>query len=681
MAPFDARAAIGTGHLGSHTSPVSLTSGVLVALFLLVVPGAIVGRTAQLTWPVAVAVGPALTYGVVALAILPMGAIGVPWNGWTALLALLLVVGVVAGLHVALTRWRDRDAETRSMSVGPALVVAIGVALGAVLIGFAAIRGMPHWQSIPSNWDSVWHANTIRFILETGQASPTHMGELRNVETHDALYYPSTFHALGAIFSQLTGAAPTSAYTISSLTASIWLFPVSAAALTWQLLRGSTTQWRTAGSAAAAAALSASFTAVPYVEFDTASMPNLVAYGLAAPTFVLIVSSLRHRDRIPLAVLALFGVFSVHITGGVVAVLFVAAWWLLDGLWHPVRGRLADFISLLLVAAPTVLLLLPQFVGVLQQAEIIVGHEFATHQTRKRVLFEALTQHTRHLNDYPIQNIIIALAAMGGLILLVRRVWWPLAVWLLLIVSIVHSAVPFGGPLGALTGKFSDLFYSDPRRLSAVVTMLLAPMAGIALFALTAWVVERCRVLADRMAARRDRRPTAPKVWYGVTAAILIAVTIGSAWHYFPRHRYLFGEKYDSIMIDQKDLDAFAYLAALPGAKDTMIGNANTDGTAWVYAVAGLHPLWTHYDFPVQQGPGYNRFIFWAYADDADTDPRVAKAVKALNIRYVVTSTPVVLKFVMPDGLLSLDKSKSWAKVYDNGETRIYEWRGGTGKP
>ena len=77
-----------------------------------------------------------------------------------------------------------------------------------------------------------------------------------------------------------------------------------------------------------------------------------------------------------------------------------------------------------------------------------------------------------------------------------------------------------------------------------------------------------------------------------------------------------------------------------------MIGNANTDGTAWMYAVAGLHPLWTHYDYPVQQGPGYHRFIFWAYADDADTDPRVAEAVQALNIRYVLTSTPVVRGFV-----------------------------------
>jgi hypothetical protein len=114
----------------------------------------------------------------------------------------------------------------------------------------------------------------------------------------------------------------------------------------------------------------------------------------------------------------------------------------------------------------------------------------------------------------------------------------------------------------------------------------------------------------------------------------------------------------------------------LPGAHDTLIGDANTDGTAWMYAAADLYPLWTHYDYPVQQGPGYHRFIIWAYADDADTDPRVAEAVKALNIRYVVTSTPVVRGFVMPDGLVSLDRSRSWKKVYDNGEARIYEWRG-----
>src|SRR6516165_11710589 len=99
------------GHPASHTSPVGLCFGTLIALFLLIAPGAIVARITQLTWPVAIAVGPALTYGVVALAIIPFGALGIPWNGWTALAALAVTVGVVFGLRVAFARFRDVDAD------------------------------------------------------------------------------------------------------------------------------------------------------------------------------------------------------------------------------------------------------------------------------------------------------------------------------------------------------------------------------------------------------------------------------------------------------------------------------------------------------------------------------------------------------------------------------------------
>ena len=500
------------------------------------------------------------------------------------------------------------------------------------------------------------------------------MGELRNVETQAALYYPSTFHALAAVLAQITGAAPTTAYTLSSVAAAVWLFPLSAGLLTWQLLISRTTRWRTAGAAAAAGALSASFTAVPYVEFDTASVPNLVAFGIAVPAFVLVTSALAHRDRIPLAVLAVIGVFSVHLTGGVVLVTFLVAWWLLEALPRPVSGRSRDFATLSAIAAPTLAILLPQFLGVLQQAEIITGHAYVTHEGKKSALFDAIVQHTRHLNDFPIQNILIALAGAGFLLLLFKRIWWPAAVWLLLVVSIVHSSAPFGGPVGALTGKYSDLFYSDPRRLSGVITLLLTPMAGVALFAGSVLAVAWARRLAERRAGAR----TVPgrRFWIGSTAALMAAVSIALSWHYFPRHRFLMGEKYDRVIVGDKDLAAFAHLASLPGARDTLIGNSNVDGTAWMYAVANLRPLWTHYDYPVQQGPGQQRFIFWAYADDADRDPRVAEAVAALNIRYLITSSPVVRGFVTPDGLVSLDKSASWAKIYDNGVARIYEWRG-----
>jgi hypothetical protein len=651
---------------------VGLGFGIVIGLLLLILPGAVVARSAQLTWPIALAVAAPLTYGAVALAIIPFGALGIPWNGWTALATLVVVTAATTVLTLLMARFRDAAGESRAISRWPAVTVAAGATVGALLIGYAAVRGIPHWQSVPSTWDAVWHANEVRFILDTGQASSTHMGELRNVETHALLYYPSAFHALVAVFCQLTGAAPTTGYTLCSLAASVWLFPVSAAVLTWRLLRSRTAEWHTAAASAAAAMLSASFTAVPYVEFDTAAMPNLAGYGIAAPTFVLITSTLRHRDRIPVAVLALTGVFSVHITSGIVVVLFLAAWWLLEVLWHPVLGRLTDVVTLATVVVPTGLILLPQFISVRQQEDVIAGHSFLTYLSKKRGVFDAVFQHSRHLNDFPVQYALIGLAAAGGLLLLLRKIWWPLAVWLLLVFVNVDAGTPLGGPIGALAGAFGEFFYKDPRRLASATTLLLAPMAGVAL----AWIAITLVAAARRLADQRTARPVSAPVWAAATVLLIAAVSLLSEWHYFPRHRFLFGDKYDSVIIDRRDLDAMAYLAALPGAKQALIGNGNTDGTAWMYAVADLHPLWTHYDYPFQQGPGYYRFTFWAYADDADTNPRVREAVRVLDIRYVLLSAPIVRGFVIPDGLRSLDKSKSWARIYDNGGATIYEWRG-----
>jgi hypothetical protein len=655
---------------------VGLWIGTLIALFLLIAPGTIIARIAQLTWPIAVAVGPALTYGVVALAIIPYGALGIPWNGWTALAALGVVCVLMTGLQLLLARYRDADAEARGIAGWPAAVVAAGVVLGTLLIMWAAYRGLgAHWQTVPSTWDAVWHANEVRYMLDTGQASSTHMGELRNVETHQALYYPSVFHALTAVFCQLTGAAPTTGYTLSSVAASIWLFPTSAAMLTWHLLRPVTTAGRAAAIAATAAALSASFTSVPYVEFGVAAMPNLAAYGVAIPTFLLITSTLRHRDRIPVAVLALVGVLSVHLTGGFIVILFLLGWWLLDALWHPVRGRLADVAALAATAAPTAVILAPQFIGVLRQADIIAGHAFPSFKSVKQGIIDALLLHTRHLNDFPVQYGLVVLVYLGMAYLLYKRIWWPVAVWLVLTVATIYAGAPFHNAAGAAIEGLSTFFYNDPRRLTSVVTMLVTPMAAVALFGLVVLAVATAKRITDRF----KRLPT--PVWVTTTAVLLVVATVFTARHYFYRHLVLFGDKYDSVIIDQRDLMAMAYLANLPGARNTLIANANTDGTAWMYAVADLHPLWTHYDYPQQTGPGPQRYIIWAFARRGDSDPRVVEAIKALNIRYIYTSSPTVRGFAVPDGLVSLEKSKSWALIYDNGGARIYEWRGNAASP
>jgi hypothetical protein len=200
--------------------------------------------------------------------------------------------------------------------------------------------------------------------------------------------------------------------------------------------------------------------------------------------------------------------------------------------------------------------------------------------------------------------------------------------------------------------------------------MLVTPMAGIALFAAVILLVAGAKRLTDRF-----KQLPAP-FWVSTTAVLLVVATVLTARHYFYRHLVLFGDKYDSVIIGQRDLMAMAYLATLPGARDTLIGDSNVDGTAWMYAVADLHPLWTHYDYPQQTGPGPQRYIFWAYARKGESDPRVVEAIKALNIRYILTSVPNVRGFATPGGLVSLEKSQSWALIYDNGGAKIYEWRG-----
>ncbi|AKC37427.1 transmembrane protein alanine and leucine rich [Mycolicibacterium phlei] len=648
---------------------MSFAFGVATALLLLFIPGWLIGRAFGLPTHSAAVTAPALTYGLVGLCIVTFGSIGIPWNSVSAGFALL------GGIVVARLLWRwlrpkEHAEQFPSQSRAAVIAVAFGIAIGSGLIFYAFLRGLTNWQSVPSTWDSMWHGNTIRYILDTGQASSTRMGDLRNVETHATLYYPSAFHGLAAVLSQLTGAAPTTSYTLYAVAGSL-LFPLSAAALAWQMLRGRTSRTFQAGCAATAAALSASFTALPYVEFHVAAVPNLVSFALVGPAVIAVTSVVADRSRIPVAVLAFVGIASVHTSGAIVAVVFVAAWWLLAplsryrGKEHKPRRRVGNgFLPLAIAGVVSLVLLYPQLRTLLQLSEIIAGHQFTTPWGKKRALLDALTQHTRHLADYPVQSALLWLALLGAVVLIVKRVYWPLAVWLLLIVAIVHSSRPFGGFIGRAVALFSDAFYSDPRRLSAIVCLLLAPAAGIGLFTLAYAVLTRIR-------GERTRQ------WALVATAItLAAVCAFSARHYFLPHKYLVGAKYDQVMIGPKKLDAFAYLATLPGAKDTTIGDGNVDGSGWMYAVAGLHPLWTHYDFPQQQGPGYHRYIFWAYADDADTDRRVTDAVHALNIRYVMTSTPVVQGFKVPDGLRSLDRSRSWRKLYDNGAAQIYEWVG-----
>ena len=267
------------------------------------------------------------------------------------------------------------------------------------------------------------------------------------------------------------------------------------------------------------------------------------------------------------------------------------------------------------IAVPTVVLLLPQFLGVLQQAEIIVGHAFVTHEGKKRGAVRrrrAAHPPPQRLSDPERADRRWPPSARS--ILLVRRIWWPLAVWLLLVVSIVHSSAPFGGPIGAVTGKFSDLFYSDPRRLSAVVTMLLTADGGHRPVHAGVGRGGRCCAGWSPRAARGPGTRRPPPSWWPSPSASALALPPAAP---VPDRREV--RPGDHRRQGPRGVRLPGDAAGRPRHPDRQRQHRRHGVDVRRRRPA---PAVDALRLPgQQQGPGYHRFIFWAYADDADTDP------------------------------------------------------------
>lgn len=174
-------------------------------------------------------------------------------------------------------------------------------------------------------------------------------------------------------------------------------------------------------------------------------------------------------------------------------------------------------------------------------------------------------------------------------------------------------------------------------------------MAGYALFCA---VVALAVALAKRLTCRHRRPVPDRRFWIGLDSVPTV-ICVGLAWHYF-RHRFLMGDKYDRVIVSDKDLEAFACSChasrglgtpspamptstVRPGWDKASPGCTRCGPTTTTWSSKALAPTCV---------------LFWAYADNADRDPRIAEAVWALNIRYVITSSPVS-GAVMPDGLVS----------------------------
>ncbi|MDL9937503.1 hypothetical protein QSJ18_12165 [Gordonia sp. ABSL1-1] len=663
---------------------------VVVTALVLIVPGALVGRRMSLPWPVALAAGPPITFGLVSIATVLYSAVGFEWNPVSALVALVIALAVAWGYSALLaTRLGRRLAPVPGSTAGsddrPAghtamLRAGAGVFVGGAIIALTCIRPLVNTGfaglNTPSQvWDSLWHASSLRWIHETGIGSGLRMGELMNYDTHGFNYYPNAWHALGALLFPITGANPVELYNTYSPAVLAITVPLGVASLSYWFARHRFDVDASALIAGIGAAISALFPSLPYVEIALTSVPNAVGVSLAPVAAVLTIGVVADRRRIGPAALAVAGVTATHPSGLILIGVIVGLWWLCEGLWRPAAGRLRDFAALAAAGAVTLVLIVPVVWGTISVADTneLPFFDFRVETVGvAKGLAQAAFNGTIPLGPFfPVWPlIIVTVAGLGVLVWL--RCWAGLAAWIVFVLVTANSVVELG-PLSYPLGAIGGYFYNSPHRLTFVVALLSAAAAGVAVGAATLWLATTVR---ERWAPGR-----AAAVVASAALAVMLVIVAGAGVYRYPPNAQIATKERGEKLVGADDLAAYDWLAQQPGARDSLILNNLDQGTGWIYPVTGLHPMFPFYranEFSQRQ-----RDLFWGVTK-IGADPAIDKIVRDMNVHFVIDSPPSYWAFqrgvpdpehgVQGDPFLALREhgAPGLTVVYTRGNVTVY---------
>jgi hypothetical protein len=628
----------------------AVTMTAAVYLVVAIVPGVLIGYASGVRGWLLAATAPALTYGVIGIfgPLAPM--IGIRWNALTLIGASALCAAVAAG-----ARWllRAPDARyprvelgwsrSRHWMVAGAVLVATGVGLLAMLraSGFTAI---PQW------WDAEFHANAIRFIADSGNSSPAALAAIDSTGAAN-FFYPNAYHVLDATVQQIGGWSVPQVLDVSN-GFQIGLFSLSISVLVAEVTK-------MPALAAATGILACAFTQFPYDTLTwgplfpftagVALIPALLALlcrVLAAPTSGAILAT----------ALAGVGLTAVHpsvtIAAAIPAVFFLVQRWITGR-----RVPLVDLRTLLLVAVVGGVTGVFQVLGVLTAAS-----GAAVPWPPGLTAWAAAKQFVTGSRSTGLPAVwLMGLCAAGVVGLFVLRgpsklIWW------------LAGGAAFGAlfVLDASSGAawvqtVTRPWWNDSWRLYAIGAMGVVVLGAIGLVAI------------GRLLARLAPRLTSVTALALVTLLVIIATkglylnrnTARLAWAFS-----------DGPVVSHTEDAGMQELARLAPA-GSMVMNDPYDGSPWMWALAGVHPVFGHAPILPQDAAavGQQRMHLFESFNKLDTDAAVQVAVRDLHIDYVFLSQGSITGAAPghPAGLTGLDHVRSLKLVFRNSQTAIYQ--------
>jgi hypothetical protein len=610
---------------------VSVIPDVLVCAGLFFAPGLLVTYLGGLRGITAWATAPLVTVAVVTGVALLGGFFGFRFGLWPAAVGIVIMAGLSAGLSVLL-RARGIERPPRDPA-RYSLAVALGAIAGAVIGGVTFVTGVRRPDAISQSWDSVYHYNAVRYIEQTGHASPLTIGTLGQPGAKQH-FYPDAWHAMAALLAELTGASVPVAAMVICLVIAALVWPLSCLLLARHLFGASGV--RAAAAVVITGMLSSLFGAFPWMLTGAYGVlwPNALGMALAPAGVALGMSMTRNSDA--------------DTFGGVRRWFFgIAGAWAI-GVSHPNSALSVAVIC----AFPLLLAVGPHLIGqyrrhALRTSLVLIG---LVALAGVGVAFASRLPAVRHVEsvswkptETPSQAVVSAvsnstngqlpelLLATFLIIGVVACFVWRQRRWLvsaeLLIVALYVGAAASGSHLARL---FTGLWYDDSYRIAATLPIVAIPLTTTGVIAAGEWLSQLIH-RAGSAAAVAASPALALAVPLALGAAATAATAVQSVPHNVRTVGLQFNTSGDEKLVSPSKIQFLRTVARLvpPSA---LVADNPFDGTAYLFAMSGTRVMYPQLTPSVDEDVNY----LAQNLVHLRQDPRACDLVRRYGVGYMV---------------------------------------------
>ncbi|HLU57638.1 MAG TPA: DUF6541 family protein [Pseudonocardia sp.] len=638
----------------------------VVALYVLVlwIPGLALGALAGLRGWTLAAAAPLLTYAVAGLFGPLFAALGIAWSPMSAglLLVVLCAVGVLGRYLLRQRLGPPEPAGPPTWSLAAHAGVAAGLAWIVVVGGTVIWSGLGQLNAIPQDWDAAFHANGIRWIADTGDSSLTGMAKVNWYAADVEVFYPNAYHLVAAVVLRMTGAdIPT------VLNAHTVLLPGMGALTIVALVhrfRGR------ALLAVTAAGCSIAITSFYDMLWRGPLLPFVTGAVLMPLAAVLLVDVLDTAGWRQVGKGLLFGAGLLAMIALNPATLFTAAIFTFPALVQRWAGRprllLREPLVVLAAGAVAALMSLPQVLGSIGSASGEPVHDWPAELTQSEAFGELLGLAHDGLRPqwWLVLVAAIGLAALGRLADL-RWIFASGFAFGTLFVLAASSDEPW---VNAITRPW----WNDQWRLVGMCVVPIAVLGGHGLAELQRHAATRIRTLADKVGAGPPALAGTASTAVA-TALVVVLFVVATDQLYLGRNvaRMRLAAP-DGPVVSSLEADAMRVLATLV-PPDQRVMNDRGDGSVWMYALAGVHPVAGFYNF---SGVDEDALLLNERFNRYPVDRSVRAAVARLNVTYVMLGRGFVrTDWRRAPGLLGLEDAPWLQTVYRNRDAVIYRIR------